>query len=423
MMIRISLAWLLMFGAFAGMAQTLTSTFTFTASGYLGTPATATTPFQGQVFTNATITITAIGNTANRIYYSNEYCIQNDSATVTISGVGTYRFPYSSVQSQAAVDPIRGITGITIGLWVGDSQGSVSCNSAFPNVAVSVQRTSLWDLTSSLGPIQDTNIGTPGRAMPTSGGTLQFTNISFVIPLTMGFQAVFTGTPPAPTLTRTGVLSHIAAGGGWTTVMTLVNPSSTAVPVTVALHSDDGSALTLPVTTTQQGISQKTTTSSVSATISPNATLLISTGDQIASTVVGWADVLSTGTLGGYAIFRSTPQTGFPSEGTVPLQSQFPTTVTLPYDNTAGFVMGVALANLSTAFASVTATMWDESGNQLGAQFISIAGSGHTAFVLPSQFPLTAGRRGVVRFQAAGGITGLGLRFSPFGTFTSVPTM
>jgi hypothetical protein len=112
------------------------------------------------------------------------------------------------------------------------------------------------------------------------------------------------------------------------------------------------------------------------------------------------------------------------SEGTVPLQSQFPSTVTLPYDNTAGFVMGVALANLSTSTASVTATMWDDSGNQLGTQTITIAGSGHSSFVLPTQLPLTAGKRGIVRFQSAanGGIAGLGLRFSPFGTFTSVPT-
>jgi hypothetical protein len=192
--------------------------------------------------------------------------------------------------------------------------------------------------------------------------------------------------------------------------------------VTVALHNDDGSVLTLPVTTTQQGNSQTTTTASVSATINPNATLLISTG-QLASTVVGWADVLSTGSLGGYAIFRQTPQTGSPSEGTVPLQSQFPSTVTVPYDNTASFVMGVALANLSASFASVTVTMWDDLGNQLGTQNLNIPGSGHTAFVLPNQFPLTSGKRGIVRFQAAGGITGLGLRFSPFGTFTSVPTM
>ena len=56
---------------------------------------------------------------------------------------------------------------------------------------------------------------------------------------------------------------------------------------------------------------------------------------------------------------------------------------------------------------------------------ISLAGSGHASFVLPSQLPLTIGKRGITRFQSQGtrGIGGLGLRFSPFGTFTSVPTI
>ena len=206
-------------------------------------------------------------------------------------------------------------------------------------------------------------------------------------------------------------------------MITLINTSSVAVPVTVNLHNDDGSAVSLPVTTTQQGASQTTTTSSVSATINSNATLLLSTGGQAGTTVVGWADVLSSGSLGGYAIFRQTPNSGSPSEGTVPLQSQSSSTITLPYDNTAGFVMGVALANLLTSSANVTATMWDANGNRLGTQTITIAGNGHTSFVLPIQLPVTAGRLGIVQFQSAGGLAGVGLRFSPFGTFTSVPVM
>jgi len=227
--------------------------------------------------------------------------------------------------------------------------------------------------------------------------------------------------PPA----RVGVLSHLAAGAGWSTVITLVNTSPAAVPAIISLHDDLGSALTLPVTTTLQGVSQTSTASSVTATLNPNSTLLISMGEQAASTVVGWADVQSTAVLGGYAIFRWTPQSGSPEEGTVPLQGQFPSTFTLPYDNTAGFVTGVALANLSPAAASVTATAWDDSGNELGRQTVELGGSGHTSFDLPTGIPQTAGRFGVVTFAstATGGIAGVGLRFSPFGTFTSVPTI
>ena len=146
----LKLLFTLFFGVCTCMAQTLISTYTFTASGYIGTPATATTPFQGQTFTNANIVISGVGNTANRIYESNNYCIHNDSATVTISGVGTYQISSSALHSQAAVDPTKGITGETIGMWIPDVG---FCNAAFPFVSVSVQGSSLWDMTSSFGPL------------------------------------------------------------------------------------------------------------------------------------------------------------------------------------------------------------------------------------------------------------------------------
>lgn len=219
--------------------------------------------------------------------------------------------------------------------------------------------------------------------------------------------------------------SHIAAGGGWTTGITLMNTSPSPVPVTITFRGDDGGVVPLPATITQQGVAQTSANPSVNAIINPNATLLISTGDQLDSTFTGWADVQSAGSLGGYAVFRSTPEVGSPSEGTAPLQTQFSSTITLPYDNTGGFTMGVAIANLSTTSANITATIWDDSGNPLGTGTLTIDGSGHQAFVLPDQLKLTAKKRGIVRFQsaAAGGIAGLGLRFSPFGTFTSVPAM
>jgi hypothetical protein len=260
--------------------------------------------------------------------------------------------------------------------------------------------------------------GTPTIA-GTSSFTIKVTDSSAVATTQPYTLAVISAGP----LTRSGALSHIAAGGGWTTVITLVNTSAAAVAVTVSLHNDNGTPLSLAVTTTQQGVTQTVTTASVSTVISPNATFLISTGDQVASLAVGWADVSSYGPVNGFAIFRTVSSSSPVSEGTVALQTQFPTTITLPYDDTAGFVMGVALANLSSATANVTATIWDDSGNQLGTQNLTIAGSGHTSFVLPTQILLTAGKRGIVQFQSSGGIAGLGLRFSPFGTFTPVPTM
>ena len=412
--IRVSLIWVLVCGAFAGMAQTLTCTFQFIGTGTIGT----------RSFTNATVTVTTVGSTTSLQPNGQAgYSLVNDSASISISGIGSFQFTvplFTFVSTPGNNAPGTGTTQVGFG---NAQSGNLT---SYAGVIIEwFSGFNGWDMHSSMGPIQlrGTILDWSQTIIKTNGGVVNLYDQDYQIPLTITFQATLTGTPPVPILARTGVLSHIAAGGGWNTTITLVNTLTTATSVTVAFHSDDGSALSLPVTTIQQGISQKITTSSVSATINPNAMLLISTGDQVASTVVGWADVLSTGSLGGYAIFRQLPQTGSPSEGTVPLQSLLPSTITLPYDNSAGFVMGVALANLSTSFASVTVTMWDDIGNQLGTQNLTIAGSGHTAFVLPNQFPLTAGKRGIVTFQATGGIAGLGLRFSPFGTFTSVPTM
>jgi len=261
--------------------------------------------------------------------------------------------------------------------------------------------------------------GVRGGLWLTAGSTLNLLSQAFT---TLPTPGILLNTQSA---VRSGVMAHIAAGGGWSTAINLVNTSSTAVSVTIAFHNDDGTAWSLPATFTQEGATQRTADSSVNTTINPKSTLIITTGDGIPSTSTGWADVISTESLGGFAIFRSAPESGLPSEGTVPLQTQLPYTLTFPYDNTSGFVMGLALANTSVSQANITATIWDETGNRLGAEILSIAGSGHTSFVLPTQIPLTAGKRGIVQFQnwSGGGLAGVGLRFSPFGTFTSVPTI
>jgi hypothetical protein len=56
-------------------------------------------------------------------------------------------------------------------------------------------------------------------------------------------------------------------------------------------------------------------------------------------------------------------------------------------------------------------------------QAVALPAMGHTSFAVTDRLPMTAGRRGIIEFQntAGGAITGLGLPFSPFGSFTSIP--
>jgi sugar lactone lactonase YvrE len=232
-------------------------------------------------------------------------------------------------------------------------------------------------------------------------------------------------TPVAVTPVPAGSLAQIAAGAGWVTVVSLINTSAIPVTVAVSLQADDGTALSLPVTVTQPGGTQTTTASTVNGTINPNGTLLLSMGNGVPSTTVGWANVLSTGSISGFAVFRLVSPSGV-SEGTAPLQSAQVSSskITVPYDNTANYTTGVAIANLSNSTVTITATIWDQGGSQIGTQSFTLLANGHSAFNVATQWTVTGNKQGIIIFQSSGGgLTGLGLRFSPFGTFTSVPSI
>src|SRR5262249_33505736 len=160
--------------------------------------------------------------------------------------------------------------------------------------------------------------------------------------------------------------AHVAAGGSWTTELTLVNLSAAPVSLSVALRADDGAAMSQFAVVTNQGISRAVLASSVSQGLAPNASLRMSVGDPTGPNQVGWAGVVSSAPLGGYAVFRAESGSGPPNEASVPLVKQLAPAITFPYDNTAGYVTSVGLANPGAAAATVTAIAWDGSGNRLG---------------------------------------------------------
>lgn len=222
---------------------------------------------------------------------------------------------------------------------------------------------------------------------------------------------------------RAGIISQVASGGGWKTTISLLNVGATTAPVKVQFMAEDGTLLDLPMTITQAGASVTQASGPVNTTLAPNATLLIETEAPISTTTVGWADVQSTATLAGYAIFRQRGGDGRDSEGTSPLETSGRAAVLVTYDNSIGFATGIALVNLSTGQASVTAIQRDDSGAELSRDVILLPANGHMSFAVTDRYPALAGRRGVVEFQTdqTAGLTALGLRFSPTLSFTSIP--
>ena len=221
-----------------------------------------------------------------------------------------------------------------------------------------------------------------------------------------------------------GSLAPLVSNQDWTTTFTLVNTSAGDAQTEINLLSDDGNSLPLPLALPQQGASESlVVTPSFDWTLASNASLIVET-DSSASVPLqsGSAQLAATGGVGGFAIFHLNPTA---QEAVVPLETRNASSYLLPFDNTNGAALGVALANIGTPAANITTVVRDDSGAQIATGSLPVAGSGHSAFVLSSLFPATAGQRGTIEFDtpAGGQISALGVRTTPPGTLTSIPAL
>ena len=376
-------------------------------------------------------------------------------ATGAVSGFAVFRYAPQGFGPQVAgfVTPWEGTVPLQTQLSATtmvlpfDNTGGFSTGFALGNLtaAQAVILATLYDESGSqLGSTQSISLNAYGHMADMVGTRWAFSAnkrgiISFAGPAMTGLglraspYGALTSAPVAlpGSLNGMGVLSQVASGGNWDTAIWLTNSSSAAIPVQLKFHGDSGGAVSLPYTVTQEGVTQTGTGSTLNRTIDPSTTLVLETGQGVSANVQGWAEVDATGALSGFAVFRYASQgldpkaTGFvtPWEGTVPLQTQVTaTTMVLPFDNTGGFSTGFALGNLTAAQAVILATLYDESGSQLGStQSISLNAYGHMADMVGTRWAFSANKRGIVKFTGAP-MMGLGLRASPYGTLTSVPT-
>src|ERR1035437_6705482 len=376
-------------------------------------------------------------------------------ATGALSGFAVFRYASQGLDPKATgfVTPWEGtvplqtqVTATTMVLPF-DNTGGFSTGFALGNLtaAQAVILATLYDENGSqLGSTQSISLNAYGHMADMVGTRWAFSAnkrgiISFAGPAMTGLglraspYGALTSAPVAlpGSLNGMGVLSQVASGGNWDTAIWLTNSSSAAIPVQLKFHGDSGGAVSLPYTVTQEGVTQTGTGSTLNRTIDPSTTLVLETGQGVSANVQGWAEVDATGALSGFAVFRYASQgldpkaTGSvtPWEGTVPLQTQVTaTTMVLPFDNTGGFSTGFALGNLTAAQAAILATLYDENGSQLGStQSISLNAYGHMADMVGTRWAFSANKRGIVKFTGAP-MMGLGLRASPYGTLTSVPT-
>jgi hypothetical protein len=227
------------------------------------------------------------------------------------------------------------------------------------------------------------------------------------------------GTRGLTVFTGDWAIPQFVDGGGWQTSLVLANLDTQTAFLTVYFIKDDGTDMQVPVV----GLGN---VSGINVTLPPNNTINIETEGSASALTQGWAVVFPNEDerFGGFAVFRQRVQGRPDFEAVVPIGSILDQRMLLIFDNTRGFTTGMAIANPDTVAITVNVTIRDDDGNVLGQDQMNLGELEHTAFTLPSKWPVTAGKQGSIEFSTTSdGVSVLGLRFNSAGAFTSFHTL
>lgn len=207
-------------------------------------------------------------------------------------------------------------------------------------------------------------------------------------------------------------IAQIADGSNWQTEFQVINLDQVPVTFSFNFWDDSGNPLPLPIVNGVAG--------TFSGSLPVGGTAFASTPGTSAALLQGWAEAASSGRIGVLTIFRQSVPGVPTAEGTV-TGVQSGDRIFLPFDDTNGYVTGVAIANTNpgqTLFISLTFQL--ENGSQMTGS-LSLPPRAHTAFELTSLFPALANVRGSVEVTSATpDLAVVGLRFSPTNSFTSL---
>jgi len=231
-----------------------------------------------------------------------------------------------------------------------------------------------------------------------------------------------TQTAGAP-LANAGAMAHIAFGGDWSTLVTLVNTGSATAHARLSFFDDDGAALAPPLSLPLSPGNTTQSSATFDQTLAPGAMVLVECAAPSARDgQTGWAQLSTDGSIGGFAVFRYTTDS-VSQEAAVPLSPLNAGGSLLVFDNTNGYGNGVALANNSAIATGIPVVIRDAStGSAVAADTINLPAWGHTSFLLKDRYPVTAGISGTIEFSDnPGQISVLGLRVNSNDAFTSIP--
>jgi hypothetical protein len=225
-------------------------------------------------------------------------------------------------------------------------------------------------------------------------------------------QGVYPFNPPSlPSSPVTLVVPQFVDGGYWQTTLVLANTTASAATASVTFYKETaaGGGTTEPWTPT---FLEGTSTQNLS--LAAGATLFLHTPGTSSTLTQGWGEATASDGVQIYAVFRATGG----GQGTAPAVA-IGNHILVPYDNTAGNVTSMAVANPTNSSESVSVS-FQSAGGAISQASLNIPANGHQAFTFPTQFPGTANGQGLAEFYAAnGGFSLIGLLFEPVGFSTA----
>lgn len=330
----------------------------------------------------------------------------------SIGGTAIFRFdttgqeaavPLLATGSMQLVIPFQEGSGLGLGVALANPSptqtATVTETFRDPNGAPLAQRTL------SLAPQTHTAFNPSALNTITGNGVVEYDSNTSIYGLGIrasgtAFTSLEAIYPQAP---ATKIISHIADGMGWRSSILLVNMDTVPANYSVNFFNEAGASFSPPLAMGQ-----------TSGTIPVGGSVIIETADSDPNNLAeGWAQVSSSQSVGGSAIFRFDT---IGQEAAVPLLTSGGTQLEIPYEAGTGLALGVALANPNAQTATITETIRDANGNVISTrQLPTLAALGHTAFN-PALSGLTG--TGVVEYDSTVSIYALGIRFANYA-FTS----
>jgi len=208
----------------------------------------------------------------------------------------------------------------------------------------------------------------------------------------------------------------IGGGGAWQSTVVLTNMSANPATATLIFHKETGGGKTGPWTPTFQEVISTAGLSLVGGSV----IYLHTTGNATDPLSQGWAELNADAGVTGYVVFTLTVPGRPNQEGTAPAVTAS-NRVLIPYDDSNGFVTGIAITNPTGTDQNLTVGFRNSAGVSIN-NLPTVPAGGHVSFTLSQQFPIILGHEGLAEFYSAtGNISMIALRFNPTASFTAAP--